>query len=451
MNVDVKNALDKLLTACRSAQPALLSLGEKRNIEQMTIGEILGFIQYISVENAAERIALFREMYLSPSLRSVEPISQTTETPEAFFVLCTLDQKLLKNGTVRLSACYLSCILEIGRFYTLSRFDKRDIDSKKFTERLKFLKDYCDSKISEVTDAIDAVSSNAEMSVNKAENQPSDTKSEVANEPEETIDDLLDKLNSLIGLAGVKHEVETLTNLLTINKLRESRGFKTASVSKHLVFLGNPGTGKTTVARLISKIYKQLGVLEKGQLVEVDRAGLVAGYVGQTALKTKEKIDEAMGGILFIDEAYTLAKGGSDFGQEAIDTILKAMEDYRENFVVIAAGYPEPMEDFLESNPGLKSRFNKSIVFEDYSKEELFEIFESFCKTNDMLLTDNAKNHLLHYLGELCEHKPDNFANGREMRNLFEAALSNQANRLASLPDISDQELNEIKIEDLTI
>lgn len=278
-----------------------------------------------------------------------------------------------------------------------------------------------------------------------------DNKLEELNEPEETIEELLDKLNSLIGLARVKQEVNSLINLLKINKIRKNRGYKAPNVSRHLVFLGNPGTGKTTVARLISKIYKQLGVLEKGQLVEVDRAGLVAGYVGQTALKTKEKINEAMGGILFIDEAYTLAKGGGDFGQEAIDTILKAMEDNRENLVVIVAGYPGPMEDFLESNPGLKSRFNKSIFFEDYSKDELFEIFEVFCKSNDMVLATDAEKHLRNYLEQLCNHRPENFANGREMRNLFESALSNQANRLALLAGISDRELSEITIDDLGI
>ncbi len=267
-------------------------------------------------------------------------------------------------------------------------------------------------------------------------------------ESEETLEELLDKLNKLIGLSGVKKEVTSLINLLKIMKIRGERGFETASVSKHLVFLGNPGTGKTTVARLLSKIYKQLGALEKGQLVEVDRAGLVAGYVGQTALKTKEKIDEAMGGILFIDEAYTLAKGGNDFGQEAIDTVLKAMEDNRENFVVIVAGYPEPMEQFLESNPGLKSRFNKNIIFEDYSKEELLSIFKVFCKSYKMTLSIEAETVLVNYFEWLEYNKPKNFANGREMRNLFETALSNQANRLADKVDITNEELNTIEAAD---
>lgn len=194
---------------------------------------------------------------------------------------------------------------------------------------------------------------------------------------------------------------------------------------------------------------RQLGVLEKGQLIEVDRGGLVAGYVGQTALKTQEKIDEAMGGVLFIDEAYTLAKGGSDFGQEAIDTILKAMEDKRDSFVVIVAGYSEPMERFLESNPGLKSRFNKNIIFEDYSRAELISILKSFCAQNDMALTTEAEQDIDYYLEWLISNKPDNFANGREMRNLFETMYSNQANRLADELIISDDALTSLTVADL--
>lgn len=450
MNVDVKNALDTLMSACRSSQSVLLSLGEKRNIEQMSIGEILGFIEYISTAGAADRIALFKEMYVASSLQFVEPVFQAGVIPEAFEVLCNLDQSLMKGKGVQLSALYFACVLEIGKFYTLSRYDKKEIDVKRFTEHLTALKEYSESIVSKATDVMEKTPVQAEDNRSN-EQSNNDSTLEESDEPEETIEELLERLNSLIGLAGVKQEVNSLINLLKINKIRENRGYKTPSVSKHLVFLGNPGTGKTTVARLISKIYKQLGVLEKGQLVEVDRAGLVAGYVGQTALKTKEKIDEAMGGILFIDEAYTLAKSGSDFGQEAIDTILKAMEDNRENFVVIVAGYPGPMENFLESNPGLKSRFNKSIFFEDYSKEELFEIFETFCQSNDMILATNAETQLRDYLEQLCNHKSENFANGREMRNLFETALSNQANRLASLTGISDQELREITVEDLKI
>jgi hypothetical protein len=200
---------------------------------------------------------------------------------------------------------------------------------------------------------------------------------------------------------------------------------------------------------LVAKIYKALGILEKGQLVEVDRADLVAGYVGQTALKTKEKIDEAMGGILFIDEAYTLAKEGNDFGQEAIDTLLKAMEDNRDRFIVIVAGYPKPMEQFLDSNPGLDSRFNKKIKFEDYSADELMQIMESFCGNYKMEFTTEAKRRLGQFLRWKCDNKPKNFANGREIRNIFENTIANQANRLAAMSEINDKDLSEITEEDL--
>ena len=272
---------------------------------------------------------------------------------------------------------------------------------------------------------------------------------EIEVESAESLEDLQKQLDSMIGLDGVKQQVHSIINELKIDALRKSKGLKVSNTSKHLVFKGNPGTGKTTIARLLSKIYKQLGILEKGQLVEVDRSEIVAGYVGQTALKTKEKIDEAMGGILFIDEAYTLAKGENDYGQEAIDTLLKAMEDHRDEFIVIVAGYDEPMESFLQSNPGLKSRFNEYIHFDDYSEEELFMIFGLLCEQNDFRMDLEVQDTLKTYLNELCNQKPDNFANGREMRNLFDKSKKAHSNRLASLNEISDEDLITFKKDDL--
>ena len=269
-------------------------------------------------------------------------------------------------------------------------------------------------------------------------------------EEEESLEDILAKLNNLVGLENVKSDVNSLINLLQIRKLRAERGIEQPDMSLHLVFSGNPGTGKTTVARLLGEIYSKLGILSKGHLVETDRSGLVAGYVGQTAIKTQEKIKEAMGGILFIDEAYSLSasKGENDFGEEAIDTILKAMEDHRDDFIVIVAGYPQLMDDFLHSNPGLESRFNKHLFFDDYKPQELFDIFVSMEEKSSLKLDEKAENFLKGHFEDVYNCRGDNFANGRYVRNIFEKVLSNQADRLVDMEDISDDDLNTLTIED---
>lgn len=241
-----------------------------------------------------------------------------------------------------------------------------------------------------------------------------------------------DKLNSLIGLSSIKNDVNNMINLVKMQIKRKEQGLKTVPVSLHMVFTGNPGTGKTTIARILADIYREVGVLSKGQLVEVDRSGLVAGYVGQTAIKTQEKINEALGGILFIDEAYTLVKDGQDFGQEAIDTLLKAMEDHRDDFIVIVAGYTDLMQKFINSNPGLKSRFNKYVEFPDYSAEELIKIFYSMCNEYQYTLTSDADKTLREILFEMERNKDANFANARDVRNLFEMVITKQATRLSN-------------------
>ncbi len=267
--------------------------------------------------------------------------------------------------------------------------------------------------------------------------------------PPENIDDLKAELNELIGLAGVKKEVNNLINIVTVHKLRAEAGLKTVDMSLHMVFSGNPGTGKTMIARLMSRIYKSLGMLKKGHLVEVDRSGLVAGYVGQTATKTRAAIEKALGGVLFIDEAYALnGKGENDFGQEAIDTLLKAMEDHRDDLVVIVAGYDGLMDDFIHSNPGLESRFNRYLHFDDYTTDEMMGILDLRLKKGQYQLTEDAREAARAYI-EAANTGSIAFGNARGVRNIFERLLVAQANRLADDPDITKEELMTITAEDV--
>lgn len=416
--------------------------------------DILTFIDYISKDESKDRISFFKSMYLDTKYNLLLPKACNNELPESFKILSLLDMKLFRNKGITLSSLYVTVIAEIGKYYISNSLDRNHIDKNKFLKYLAIVNDYKeDDKKLKKQEKLD--SSKNQNHIKDAEGITPDIsltrKSSEDMESEQSLEDLQKELDSLIGLVSVKKEISSLINLLKVNKIRKERGLSTPKTSNHLVFLGNPGTGKTTVARLIAKIYKQLGVLEKGQLIEVDRSGLVAGYVGQTAIKTQEKIDEAMGGVLFIDEAYSLAKGESDFGQEAIDTLLKAMEDNRDDFVVIVAGYTKQMEAFLLSNPGLKSRFNKSILFEDYTEEELLDIFNLFCHKYGLRLSEDAKRNLVVFLSTICSEKPENFANAREIRNLFERSIVNQANRLGDLETISNDELEEIVSSDLDI
>ena len=261
-----------------------------------------------------------------------------------------------------------------------------------------------------------------------------------------------DQLNELIGLEIVKQQIRTLKNFITIQQERTNKGMKSTQVSYHCVFSGNPGTGKTTVARIVAQIYKELGVLKKGHLVETDRSGLVAEYVGQTAVKTNKIIDSALDGILFIDEAYSLVGGGSsDYGKEAIATLVKRMEDNRDRLVVILAGYREDMQRFLDSNPGLQSRFNRLIDFPDYTANELYQIFEVNCKKFEYTLSEAASAKLKAIINNAVLNKSKGFGNGRYVRNLFEKTIENQANRLAIVGNLSKEILSRIEEEDLTV
>lgn len=277
------------------------------------------------------------------------------------------------------------------------------------------------------------------------------TDAKAAEMPKENIDDLLKELNSYIGLNTVKEEVDMLVHWIQIEQLRKEHGLPQSDLSLHMVFSGNPGTGKTTIARFLSRIFHSLGILSKGQLVEVDRGDLVAGYVGQTAIKTKDAIKKAMGGVLFIDEAYSLTnRGENDYGAEAVDTLLKAMEDHRDDLIVIVAGYIEPMQKFLHSNPGLESRFNRFIDFPDYTLDELMGIFDMRMEKAGYTMDDEARTALREIIDvERLDVK--GFGNARGVRNLFETIIARQADRLGETEgEITREMLMLLNVEDVT-
>lgn len=437
MDIDVKNAYKKAVAAC--GDEGYVSL----------LHDIRNFIYYISKDNAEDRFEEFCKIYADKKIPKGS-FSETLDMCEAFSV---------RNARGRVSDI-VAFFTVLGKYYVFSKFDKHSIDKERYIAWIKGLNSKIPQKenknnsissnsrtISEQDDCIDQVHEETKDQSNQSEEGESEEK-----EPEETLEELLEKLHSLIGLDGVKEEVDQMINLVRLQKRGEELGEKPVPLSLHLVFYGNPGTGKTTVARLLAKIYKALGVLSKGQLIEVDRGGLVGGYVGQTAIKTQEVIDKAMGGILFIDEAYALThgKGDGDFGQEAVDTVLKAMEDHRDDFIVIVAGYPDLMKEFISSNPGLKSRFNQYINFEDYNPAELKKIFDLQCRNQNLLLEPDCDKLLNKHFTDMYENRSNDYANGRDVRNYFEKVVKTRANRLNPILDkITKEEYRTILVSDL--
>lgn len=267
---------------------------------------------------------------------------------------------------------------------------------------------------------------------------------------DKSLNELLDELNALVGLEKVKDKVHDLIAYQKVQKMRSENDLHNVKSTLHLAFLGNPGTGKTTVARIVGRIYKQIGLLSKGHFIEVSRTDLIAGYQGQTALKVKKVIEKARGGVLFIDEAYSITENdhSDSYGRECLTELTKALEDYREDLVVIVAGYTEPMQKFFESNPGLKSRFNTFIEFEDYSVDELEDILVSMCADNDYELSEDAKVKLRIYLNDRVKTKEENFANGRMIRNLYDDLVMNHAKRVFNMDTPDKSDLKTILAED---
>ena len=273
---------------------------------------------------------------------------------------------------------------------------------------------------------------------------------EADNKKNSSLDDLMNELNQLVGLPKVKEEVRRLVIYQKIQAKRKESGLKVPKRTLHMAFMGNPGTGKTTVARIVGRMYYQLGLLSKGHFTEVSRTDLIAGYQGQTALKVKNVIEKAKGGVLFIDEAYSITENDNtdSYGRECLTELTKALEDSRDDLIVIVAGYTEPMNHFFESNPGLRSRFNYFINFENYSSTELIDILETLAKKDDYQLSVELKERLSSYFTDELEAKVENFSNGRFVRNLYEDLIMNQAVRLNNNKKYSSQELSLLKLED---
>lgn len=447
LSIYIKKDLDlskKIDSFCRTCALNILSKNSI-NIQSST-----------DAVNAIYSNELYRIEYtndqVSESLKLINSKKSKIILPEFFKEMVQFDAKNKTNFSIKFANGFKYILL----FFAMIDSEVSMEEAKLITNICNILYDYCEEfGVDDDIEDINEIYKYVKNKKNSKEiyNKKKETKINNESSKNENINSSLEKdikeLNKLIGLKEVKNEVNAIVNFIKIQEMRKQQGLPTTTVSYHLVFTGNPGTGKTTVARIIAKIYKDLGILSKGQLIEVDRSGLVAGYIGQTAIKTQEVIQKAIGGVLFIDEAYTLASSdGQDFGQESIDTILKAMEEYRNDLVVIVAGYDDLMENFINSNPGLKSRFSRYIHFSNYNGTELFDIFKLQCSNSKYVIEENVINPLKDYFNNMSENTSKNFGNARDVRNYFEGVLANQANRLSHEKNVVSDDLVRFKIDD---
>lgn len=436
MSTNVKAEMEQLIAAYSEI--------EGPSVKRPLTSEIKRFVSYLLASNGkiSDGEAEFLGSLLGREITSEELANYITAENIFSKEFSTTIPNVFKRNIHNTAAsyCYVNTLNRIGGEAVISdkKADRDEVDA--FLAYINMLCDYYNEQ-----NADDPIKFNHITD----EDFKIDGDTAKAAEEDETLEELLAELDGLIGLDSAKRNVHSLLHLQSIQMEREKRGLPKIPMTNHLVFTGNPGTGKTTVARLIARIYKKIGLLSTGNFVEVDRSGMVAGYVGQTAIEVKNVMDSAKGGVLFIDEAYALANGLSgDYGMEAIETLLKRMEDDREDMVVIAAGYPKLMEKFIFSNPGLRSRFSKKIHFPDYNPEELLEILQYMVKKQSFTISEAALDLAYEVLEKKYETRTENFANAREVRNFFESAVVSQADRLYGKENLTDEELCRLEVED---